>query len=173
MKAVTLLRRTAAVAAAVSGVLHILMLGHGGLFWWLAMVAMALACFPCAGHLWRRPSLKSWMLLGAMNAGMVTIHLWMMAAAGSLPDAQAGSAASIEDAGHHQHHAAGAFPLPHEQLFHLATGLALFEVGAALVAVIFFRSRLRQAGAQGFRVRGMVGAEDDPTLIGEGRTLPG
>ncbi len=89
------IRRTAAVGAGVSGVLHLLMLGHGGhLGWSLLMTAMAIVCLPCAGHLWRMASVRSWTLIGVMNSGMLAVHLGMLASKDSTPPVADGALTS-------------------------------------------------------------------------------
>lgn len=89
------IRRTAAVGAATSGILHLLMLGHGGhLGWSLLMAAMAIVCLPCAGHLWRMASVRSWALIGVMNSGMLAVHLGMLTPADSAQLAPAGGLTS-------------------------------------------------------------------------------
>ncbi|GAA3057419.1 MULTISPECIES: hypothetical protein [Actinomycetes] len=61
--------------ALASAGLHLLMIGHGGLLWSAVMTTMALACVPCAVHLWRREAILSWRLIGLMNGLMVVVHL--------------------------------------------------------------------------------------------------
>lgn len=121
----TQLRRALAALAVVSAVLHLLMLGHGPLWLGLIMAALAVACFPCVGHLWRGPSLRTWISLGAMNAGMLLIHLWILSAGTTTP------AAGPEPAAHH-HHGAPGLHLDHSLLLWAATLAAVVEVcGAA------------------------------------------
>ena len=73
-------RRTFALSAICSAVLHGISLGHvtnpvaAGL-----MVVMAAGCLYCAGELWRRGSSRSWMLVALMNLAMIGIHLPMSA----------------------------------------------------------------------------------------------
>lgn len=86
-------RRAAAVTALVSAALHLVMIGHAGPFWSAVMVAMALACVPCAVHLWRREAILSWRLIGLMNGIMVAVHLILLADPGTIgPLLEAGQA---------------------------------------------------------------------------------
>ena len=114
----TLGRRTCALLAAASAVLHGVMLGHaanpamGAL-----MVAMIAACLFCARDLWLRGTLRTWCIVAVMNLAMVAIHL-------PVPM--------------HHHVAAGT---GHEStVMALATALSMVEVGAA-AAVLWFRTR--------------------------------
>ncbi|WP_460688566.1 hypothetical protein [Nesterenkonia suensis] len=127
------LRRTAAIVAALAGVLHLLMLGHGGLVMSLLMVAMAMICLPCAGHLWRGDSPRAWTMIALMNAGMVVLHLGLMRSHG----AELGD--SAEPVPHAHHHGEGLGPAGlHEPLMHLALGFATAEILLVLVAVCWY-----------------------------------
>lgn len=134
-------RRTAAVGAGASGLLHLLMLGHGHhLVWSLLMTAMAIVCLPCAGHLWRMASVRSWALIGVMNSGMLAVHLGMFAATDAADSAQiapagglttAASRAIAESAGAAAHpHGDSVFSLAglHPVLLPLATAVAALEI---------------------------------------------
>lgn len=145
-----LYHRAAAVAAGLSALLHLVMMGHGNIFWGLLMAGMALACLPCAGHLWRRPSVGLWVALGVMNAAMVAVHggLW---AAGALdhthgPAPRQGEAGGSTGAGDGHHHGGvGIFDvLGMEGIFFFATGLAVLEVLAVVIALTFL-SKARTA----------------------------
>jgi len=116
-------RRTFALSAICSAVLHGSSLGHvtnpvaAGF-----MVAMAAGCLYCAGELWWRGSSRSWTLVALMNLAMIGIHLPMSAshhhgASVALPAVAAGSTAMT-----------------------LATVLAMSEVVVAS-AVLFHRTR--------------------------------
>ena len=118
-------RRTCAVVAAGSAILHTMMLGHAGnpmaaLF----VAAMAMACLFCACELWREGSQKVWCLVAVMNLAMVGLHM-------SGPG--------------HQHGAVGlAGPVPATApLMTLATGVALGEavVAALVLCVLTWRRR--------------------------------
>lgn len=69
------LRRTAAALGGILGLLHLVMLIHGGLVLGLVMAAAAVTCLPCAGHLWRNGSVKAWTTVGAMNLVEVVLCL--------------------------------------------------------------------------------------------------
>lgn len=149
------IRRTAAAGAAGSGLLHLLMLGHHGhhLGWSLAMAAMAIICLPCAGHLWRIASRRSWTTIALMNAAMLGVHLWMLASSGSSTElfTRTDSAGpTVLDTGSaplvHAHGAAtdaGSISSPtgsqagllHELLLPLASGLAFTEILLALLGL--------------------------------------
>lgn len=73
-----LLRRTAAAAGLVSAGLHLTMVDHGSWVWSLVLLIMAVACVPCALHLWCRETTRSWLLIGTMNAAMLVAHLGMV-----------------------------------------------------------------------------------------------
>ncbi|WP_218219953.1 hypothetical protein [Nesterenkonia sp. Act20] len=135
------IRRTAAVGAGASGILHLLMLGHGGhLGWSLLMTAMAIVCLPCAGHLWRMASVRSWTLIGVMNCGMLVMHLGMLASKDStLPVADsaltsttalvsaAGARSAVAQAHNHGDSVISLAGL-HPALLPLATAVAALEM---------------------------------------------
>jgi hypothetical protein len=87
------LGRVAAVLVGCSVAVHLLQVAPDSLAS-LAMVAMAVACLPCAWHLWRAPTPPAWRLMAGIDLGMLLLHLPMTA----------GVAASAG------HHAAGASP---------------------------------------------------------------
>ncbi|MDZ5076396.1 hypothetical protein [Nesterenkonia sp. HG001] len=142
------LRRTAATCAALSGVVHLVLLGHGGLLMSLAMAAMAVVCLPCAGHLWRGESLRAWTMVAVMSVGMLILHLGLMRPNG----AEAGNPDGLEvEVPHH----GGGVELAemHELLMHLALGLATTEVLLVLAAVCWhLRSLHRQGRGRAARV---------------------
>ena len=76
---VLVLGRTAAVLGLVSAALHVLLLDASSLGS-LAMLGMALACLPCAWHLWRAPAPRVWALTAALDAGMLLVHAQMLGA---------------------------------------------------------------------------------------------
>ncbi|GAA1139372.1 hypothetical protein [Nesterenkonia lutea] len=128
MDLITLIRRTAAAGAGASGILHLLMLGHGDhLGWSMFMVAMAIVCLPCAGHLWRTASSRSWMLIGLMNAGMLAVHMWLL---GSTPPGPAEPALPNADLNPAHSHGETALGLAgtHELLLPLASAAAILEI---------------------------------------------
>ena len=116
----TLGRRTCAVLAAASAVLHGVMLGHAAnAAMAVLMAAMIGACLFCARDLWLRGTLRAWCVVGLMNLAMGVIHLPAPA----------------------HHHAAGAVGQP-STLMVWATAVAAVEVVAA-AAVLWFRTRCR------------------------------
>ncbi|MGQ7787028.1 hypothetical protein [Nesterenkonia sp. K-15-9-6] len=124
------LRRAAATCAALSGVVHLVLLGHGGLLMGLVMAAMAVVCLPCAGHLWRGESLRAWTMIAVMNAGMLILHLGLMRSNG----AETGSPGELE--ADVSHHGGGVGPAElHEPLMHLALGFATAELLLVLAAM--------------------------------------
>lgn len=67
------LGRVAAVLALASAVTH-LPLADASDLGAVAMVVMALACLPCAHHLWRRPTASVWVATAAIDAVMLVLH---------------------------------------------------------------------------------------------------
>jgi hypothetical protein len=76
------LGRAAAVLALTSAAVHLLVL-DGSALGSLVMAVMALACLPCAWHLWRAPTAATWGLTAALDAGMLALHAQLMAAPSS------------------------------------------------------------------------------------------
>jgi hypothetical protein len=72
------LGRAAAGLAGASAVVHLLQVGAGSLGA-LVMAAMALACLPCAWHLWRAPTPSVWGLTAAIDGGMLLLHATLVA----------------------------------------------------------------------------------------------
>lgn len=81
------LGRFAAVLALVSASLHLLLLDASSLGSF-AMVGMALACLPCAWHLWRSPTPGVWCMTAGLDVAMLLIHAQMLAGPGmaSMPE---------------------------------------------------------------------------------------
>jgi hypothetical protein len=73
----TALGRTAAVLAVGSAAVHLLLVSSSSLGA-LVMAGMALACLPCAWHLWRDPTLGVWGMTAAIDAGMLALHAPML-----------------------------------------------------------------------------------------------
>lgn len=123
MNAGVLGRRTCAVLAAASAVLHGIMLGHvTNVVAMAVMLAMLVGCLYCARDLWRRGSVQGWVLVALMNFAMIAIHLPASAA---------------------HHHGAGlsvVAPVHESTVMTVATVLAAIEVTAAAV-VLYYRSR--------------------------------
>jgi hypothetical protein len=74
----TVLARIAAVLAVASAVVHLLLVNSSSLGT-AVMAAMALACLPCAWHLWRSPSSAVWAMTAGVDAGMLAVHAPMLA----------------------------------------------------------------------------------------------
>ena len=72
------LGRTAAVLALGSSAVHVLLADVASLGS-LAMLVMALACLPCAWHLWRQPAGGVWGATATVDAAMLVLHLQMLA----------------------------------------------------------------------------------------------
>lgn len=69
--------RCAAVLGATAAVLHVpLAVAHAGSspLLALALLLMSLVCLPCAGHLWRAPSRRTWLLVAVAGAAMLVAH---------------------------------------------------------------------------------------------------
>ncbi|MGZ8802142.1 MAG: hypothetical protein ACXWZL_05865 [Mycobacterium sp.] len=76
-----LVRRTGAVLAASSAVLHGAALGPTVTPWVAVLtVAMLVGCLYCAFELWTRDTLRGWVLVAVMNLVMVAVHLPMTGA---------------------------------------------------------------------------------------------
>jgi hypothetical protein len=119
-------RRTCAVLAATSAVLHGFMATDAtGLAVAVLMVGMAAVCLYCARELWMCGSLRAWCVVALMNVAMVAAH-W------SLPAHHHGSLAGQSLAG-----VAAQSP---STLMTVATTIAMSEVGLA-VAVLWYRTR--------------------------------
>ncbi|NYJ07245.1 hypothetical protein [Petropleomorpha daqingensis] len=75
------LGRVAAVLVATSAVVHVLQADTASLAG-LLMPVMAVACLPCAWHLWRAPTPAVWGMTAALDAGMILVHATLMAGGG-------------------------------------------------------------------------------------------
>lgn len=139
--------RTAAVVAVASALCHLLMLGHGNILWGLLMAAMAVVCFPCAGHLWRRPTISLWVVLGLMNAAMVAVHamLWRMGDGGHVHTASGEAGPHAPGASGATHHGHEGFEISGivsmDTVFVFATALAVLEVLLAAAALVVLTRR--------------------------------
>jgi hypothetical protein len=67
------LGRAAALLVLVSAAVHLLQVSSGGVGA-LLMATMALACLPCAWHLWHAPTPTAWALTVAVDAVMLLLH---------------------------------------------------------------------------------------------------
>lgn len=136
MNAGVLGRRTCAVLAACSAVLHGIALGHvTNVVAMAAMLAMLVGCLYCARDLWRQGTVQGWVLVALMNFAMIAIHLPASGAhhRGSGPSVVA--------------------PVHESTVMTIATVFAVIEVTAAAV-VLYYRTRAlrpmdRIAGARG------------------------
>ncbi|GAA0300701.1 hypothetical protein GCM10009528_17100 [Kineococcus aurantiacus] len=71
------------MAGAVAAVLHVpLALAHAGASLPLALVllVMALVCLPCAGHLWRAPSPRTWRAVALAGSLVLVAHAALLLA---------------------------------------------------------------------------------------------
>jgi hypothetical protein len=119
-------RRTCAVLAATSAVLHGFMATDAsGPAVATLMIGMAAACLYCARELWMCSSLRAWCVVALMNVAMVAAH-W------SMPAHHHGSVAGQSVTG-----VAAQSP---SILMTVATTIAMSEVALA-VAVLWYRSR--------------------------------
>ncbi|WP_310537639.1 hypothetical protein [Nesterenkonia flava] len=129
-------RRLAAVLALVSALLHVMMLGDGSLVAGVLIAAMAVVCFPCAGHLWRESSPRTWTALATMNALMLGLHVWLLLQGGhgSHGPGEDSAAVGVE----HGHHGLplSHLPLDHESLLMTASVVAAAEVVLAAAALM-------------------------------------
>ena len=78
VRAPVLGRVAAGLALAVAAVHLLLVSSSGGSAEALALTAMALACLPCAWHLWRSPSARVWAVTAGVDAAMAVLHLRMV-----------------------------------------------------------------------------------------------
>jgi hypothetical protein len=121
VSAALVVRRTAAVLAASSAVLHAVMLGHAGRPALAVLIAgMVGACLYCARELWLSGTSRAWCLVAVMNLAMVAVHLPMTGT-------------------HHVAHPIAA-PTAQPTIMTLATVLSMFEVVIA-VAILCYRTR--------------------------------
>lgn len=118
----TLGRVAAALAVAVAAV-HLLLLDSGGTTEALVLAAMALACLPCAWHLWRSPTVRVWAVTAGVDAVMAVLHLRMMRA----------QPAGGDMAGMHVHDAASGGT---SAVMWLALALVLTQLAVAAVAAL-------------------------------------
>jgi hypothetical protein len=72
------LGKLAAALALGSAAVHLLLLDAASLGS-LVMVGMALACLPCAWHLWRHPTGAVWAMTAAVDGSMLLLHTQMLA----------------------------------------------------------------------------------------------
>lgn len=130
-------RRTCAVLAACSAVLHGVALGHvTNVVAMVVMAAMLIGCLYCARDLWRNGTVRGWLMVALMNFAMIAIHLPASAA-------------------HHHGTGVPAVSAVHEStVMGAATVLAAVEVTIAAV-VLYYRTRATrpfEAGAEAHRL---------------------
>jgi hypothetical protein len=92
-----LLARSAALAAAGTGLAHGLLLVNTPAGWTAtAQAALTAACLPCALHLWWRPRPAAWAVHGALALTMLLGHPLVLASGATVhhhgPDGWAGTA---------------------------------------------------------------------------------
>ena len=85
------LGRVAAALAGASATVHPLQVTPDSLAS-LATAVMALACLPCAWHLWRTPTPQVWRLTAAIDVGMLLVHATLMSGATAHSDHHGGAA---------------------------------------------------------------------------------
>ena len=86
------LGRVAAVLTGASAVVHVLQVTATSLAA-LVMALMAVACLPCAWHLWRAPTRSVWALTVLLDVTMLLLHV-QVATAPSLGHVHAGGASA-------------------------------------------------------------------------------
>ena len=74
------LARVSALLALASAAVHLSMLDTGSLGL-VVMAAMALACLPCAWHLWHHPTPRVWGWAVGADLAMLVVHVHLMAGA--------------------------------------------------------------------------------------------
>lgn len=121
-------RRTCAVLAASSAVLHGLMIGDAGHAALAVLIlAMAVICLYCARELWTAGSPRVWCVVAVMNLCMVAVH-W------SMPGHHHGQAVQVGE------------PSPMSTLMVVATSISIVEAVIA-TAVLWFQTRRRANGS--------------------------
>lgn len=121
-------RRTCALLAVLSAVLHLTMLGHASSAVVAVLIAaMASVCLFCGYELWRAGSLRTWCVVGVMSLAMVAAHL-------SLPGHR-----------HAEQPVSAPAAEPMSMLMGLATTVSLAEAIIAGV-VLWMATRRRAAG---------------------------
>ena len=124
--------RCVAAGGAGAALLHVpLAVAHAAVSLPLAgaLLVMALVCLPCAGHLWRTPSRRTWALVAGVGAAMLTAHAALVLAPGA-------TTAPLALTGHAGHATALAGPagLVHSPLAPVVlSALSLAQVVACLV----------------------------------------
>ncbi|WP_328294747.1 hypothetical protein OG218_18850 [Kineococcus sp. NBC_00420] len=121
--------RWVAVTGVVAAVLHVpLAIAHAGASLPLAgvLLVMSLVCLPCAGHLWRSPSPRTWALVAAVGTVVLLTH------AALLVTPAGGSASVLSLRGHAGHTTTLADPWHSPVLLALVSVLTLAQVATCL-----------------------------------------
>lgn len=121
--------RCVAVTGAVAAVLHVpLAIAHAGASLPLAglLLVMSLICLPCAGHLWRAPSPRTWGVVAAAGGAMLLTHATLLLSSGT------GPAAALSLSGHAGHTTDLADPWHSPVLLALVSVLTLAQVVTCL-----------------------------------------
>jgi hypothetical protein len=92
------LGRVAAILALVSASLHLALLDASSLGSF-AMVGMALACLPCAWHLWRGPTAGVWGMTAGLDVAMLLVHAQMLAAPSAMASMHGGRPSGLVASG--------------------------------------------------------------------------
>ncbi|MEW9265054.1 hypothetical protein AB1207_09865 [Kineococcus endophyticus] len=118
--------RGVAVAGAAAAVLHVpLAVAHAGSSLPLAgaLLVMSLVCLPCAGHLWRAPSPRTWAVVAAVGGAVLLAHAALLATPATV------SPGLVTPAGHASHTTALGLPGP-------SGGVALAAVSTLTAAQV-------------------------------------
>lgn len=118
-------RRTCAILAAASAVLHAFMIGHAGTVAGMVLiVGMCAACLYCGYELWNSGALRCWLMVAVMNLAMVAIHF-------------------SSTSGHGHQHGQMSMPVPQAPtVMTVATVLSVVEAAvAAAVLCVLARGR--------------------------------
>jgi hypothetical protein len=123
------LGRAAAAVALATAAVHVALLQDSCSDHALVMAAMALACLPCAWHLWRSPVPRVWAVTAGLDAVMAVLHLRMLSAswAAEMP---------ADMAGMHMQPGAAAAASSVGGLMRLALALVASQLAIAAVAAL-------------------------------------
>ncbi len=135
--------RWVAVTGVVAAVLHVpLAIAHAGASLPLAgvLLVMSLVCLPCAGHLWRSPSHRTWALVAAVGTVVLLTH------AALLVTPAGGSASVLSLRGHAGHTTTLADPWHSPVLLALVSVLTLAQVATCLHLLVGRPHLLRERG---------------------------
>ena len=156
-------RSRAGVAAAglgvTSAILHLAALPTMPMMLSVAMAAFALVCMGCVPQLLRGATVRTWVMVGALSAGMLALHVGAMAVLAGPAEAASGHGYAAHPdhpaaddisgpAGHLLEHLLEHLHGRGWDLMHLASLVALAELGLALT----MGGRSRRVGAAQVRV---------------------